>query len=258
MFMEKSRRRLFTLLFAAILAVPVTSVLGQEGSTEPSKQTAFVFSPANTVIYVSDFELDSENFQGDQSMHRAHQRSHIVNGPLRQSKDPATHAQNLLNLMATDIVQNLTKAGYKAQRLAATDVHPSEGVWVHGVFTELKEGNRLQRAVIGFGTGAAKMDLFVTMNDLSQPDQPLYTAAASGESKKKPGAAITMNPYAAAAKFVMEKNAPEKTIKKTAGDISKDIIVHLKQHEVPPVVQVGRDSAEGNRRFRRERGRSLS
>ena len=41
----------------------------------------------------------------------------------------------------------------------------------------------------------------------------------------------TMNPYVAAAKFVMEKNAPEKTIKKTADDISKDIIAHLKQHE---------------------------
>jgi hypothetical protein len=58
--------------------------------------------------------------------------------------------------------------------------------------------------------------------------------ATSGESGKKLGAAITMNPYAAATKFVMEKNAPEKTIKKTAGDISKDIIAHLKQHEVPP------------------------
>ena len=72
------------------------------------------------------------------------------------------------------------------------------------------------------------------MNDLSQPDQPLYRAASSGESENKPGAAIIMNPYVAAAKFVMEKNAPEKTIKKTAADISKDIIAHLKEHEVPP------------------------
>jgi Domain of unknown function (DUF4410) len=183
---------------------------------------------------VSDFELDSDNFQADQSMPRAHQHPHIVNGPLRQSKDPATQAQDLVNLMAKDIVQDLTKAGYKAHRLAATDVRPSEGVWVHGVFTELSEGNRLRRAVIGFGTGQAKMDLYVTMNDLSQPDQPLYTAGTSGESGKKPGAAITMNPYVAAAKFVMEKSAPEKTIRKTAGDISKDIIAHLKQHEVPP------------------------
>ena len=231
--MKNSRLLLFRLLCPAILALAASTVLGQEGSTEPSKQRPFVFSPANTIIYVSDFELDSENFQADQSMPRAHQRPHVINGPLRQSRDPATEAQNLVNLMATDIVQDLTKAGYKAQRLAATDVRPSEGVWVHGVFTQLSEGNRLRRAVIGFGTGQAKMDLYVTMNDLSQPDQPLYTAATSEESGKKPGAAITMNPYVAAAKFVMEKNAPEKTIKKTASDISKEIIAHLKQHEAP-------------------------
>jgi hypothetical protein len=233
MFMKNSRLLLYRLLCPAILALAASTVLGQEGSTEPSKQRPFVFSPANTVIYVSDFELDSENFQADQSMPRAHQRPHVINGPLRQSRDPATEAQNLVNLMAADIVQDLTKAGYKAQRLAATDVRPSEGVWVHGVFTQLSEGNRLRRAVIGFGTGQAKMDLYVTMNDLSQPDQPLYTAATTEESGKKPGAAITMNPYVAAAKFVMEKNAPEKTIKKTASDISKEIIAHLKQHEAP-------------------------
>lgn len=225
--------RLCTVLFPAILAVAVTSVLGQEGSTQPSKQAPFVFSPAKTVIYVSDFELDSENFQADQSMPRAHQRPHVLNGPLRGNKDPATQARDLVNLMATDIVQDLTKAGYKAQHLSATDVRPSEGVWVHGVFTELSEGNRVRRAVIGFGSGQAKMDLYVTMNDLARPGQPLYTAATSEESGKKPGAAITMNPYVAAAKFVMEKNAPEKTIKKTAGDISKEIIAHLKQHEAP-------------------------
>jgi Domain of unknown function (DUF4410) len=234
MSMKNSRLPLFALLLPTILAVATTSGLAQQGNTEPSKPAPFVFSPATTIIYVSDFELDSASFQGDQSMQRANQRAHVLNGPLRQSKDPATQAQNLVNLMAADIVQDLMKAGYKAERLAATDVHPSEGVWVHGVFTELNEGNRMQRAVIGFGTGEAKMDLYVTLNDLSRPDQPLYTTAASGESGKKPGAAITMNPYVAAAKFVMEKNAPEKTIKKTAGDISKDIIAHLKQHEAPP------------------------
>src|SRR4051812_38331012 len=103
MSMQNSRLPLFALLFLAILAVAVTSVFAQQGSTEPSKPTPFVFSPANTIIYVSDFELDSESFQADQSMRRAHPRPHVLNGPLRQSKDPATQAQKLVNLMATDI-----------------------------------------------------------------------------------------------------------------------------------------------------------
>jgi hypothetical protein len=41
---------------------------------------------------------------------------------------------------------------------------------------------------------------------------------------------ISLNPYVAAAKFVMEKNAPENTVKSTASAISKDIVVHLQQH----------------------------
>jgi hypothetical protein len=136
--------------------------------------------------------------------------------------------------MATDIVNDLRKAGYQAERLSATDVRPSTGVWVHGIFTELDEGNRLHRAVVGFGSGEVKMDLYVTMNDLSRPDQPLYNASESGQSGKKAGAAVTMNPYVAAAKFVLEKNASEKTVKKTASEISEDIMKHLKEHEVAP------------------------
>jgi hypothetical protein len=81
------------------------------------------------------------------------------------------------------------------------------------------------------------MDLYVTMNDLAHPDQPLYNVAESGDSGKKMGAVITMNPYVAAAKFVMEKNAPEKTVKKTASEISAEIIKRLKEHEAAPVAK---------------------
>jgi Domain of unknown function (DUF4410) len=91
----------------------------------------------------------------------------------------------MVDLMATDIVDDLKKAGHKAQRLSATDTRPTSGAWVHGVFTELDQGNRIHRAVIGFGAGEAKMDLYVTMNDLAHPDKPLYTAAESETSDKK-------------------------------------------------------------------------
>jgi hypothetical protein len=204
------------------------------GSTAQSQQTAtppaqqpFVFNPATTTIYVSDFELDAENFQADEGRTKVVQRPSIV----RKNHDPATQAKKMVDDMATDIVNDLKKAGYKAQRLSVSDPKPNVGVWVHGVFTELDEGNRIRRAVIGFGAGEAKMDLYVAANDLAHPEQPLYNVSESGDSGKKVGAAITMNPYVAAAKFVMEKNAPEKTIKKTAGDISQDLVTHLKQHQ---------------------------
>jgi hypothetical protein len=78
------------------------------------------------------------------------------------------------------------------------------------------------------------MELFVTLTDLARPHKPLYEASEDGASKNKPGAAITLNPYVAAAKFVMEKNAPEKTVKSTASAISKDVIEHLQPNPTSP------------------------
>ena len=42
-----------------------------------------------------------------------------------------------------------------------------------------------------------------------------------------PGAVVTMNPYVAAAKFVMEKNASEKDVKKTAAQIAEEIVKYM-------------------------------
>ncbi len=220
-----------TAFLVAVLCLPVLMVRAQQTPATPAQQKPFIFSPADTIIYVSDFDLDAENFQADEG--RPKVRPGIIEGPRKREQDPATQAKKMVDLMSTDIVNDLKKAGYKAQRIGTTNAPPSTGVLVHGVFTELDEGNRLRRAVIGFGAGEAKMDLYVTLSDLERPEQPLYNLSATENSGKKVGAAITMNPYVAAAKFVMEKNAPEKTIKKTASEISQDIIQHLKEHEAP-------------------------
>jgi len=222
-----------TLPLLGLFFFAIPSIDGWQATAPPppAPQAPFTFSKADSVIYVNDFELDAQNFQADEGRTKIVQRPGILQGPRQQEKDPAVQAKKMVDLMATEIVNDLKKAGYKAQRLSATDTRPTLGAWVHGVFTELDQGNRIHRAVIGFGAGEAKMDLYVTMNDLAHPGQPLYSASESSDSGKKPGAAITMNPYAAAAKFVMEKNAPEKTVKKTASEISEDIIKHLKEHE---------------------------
>jgi hypothetical protein len=182
-------------------------------------------------IYVSDFELDAENVQVDQGSVVSQRRPGILERPRKKDQsDPAAQAHKLVETMSQSIVSDLQKAGYKAQRLKNDSPKPTSGAWVHGIFTQVDEGSRLQRAVIGFGSGQAKMELFVTLTNLSSPEKPLYTSAQEGASKDKPGAVISLNPYVAAAKFVMEKNAPENTVKSTASAISKDIVVHLQQH----------------------------
>ena len=134
--------------------------------------------------------------------------------------------------MSKSLIDALHKAGYKEQRLGRGDPDPSVGALVTGVFTEVDEGNRTYRALIGFGADSAKMNLYVTMSDLSSPQKPLYNVARENTGGKKPGAAITLNPYAAVVKFAMEKNATEKTVRKTAFQISDEVVKHLKQYEV--------------------------
>jgi len=71
--------------------------------------------------------------------------------------------------------------------LTADEARPSVGAWVHGVFTQqADEGNRLHRAVIGFGSGQATMQLFVTLTDLASPQKPLYESAEKAQAKTSP------------------------------------------------------------------------
>jgi Domain of unknown function (DUF4410) len=189
-------------------------------------------------VYVSDFDLDAQNVKVDKGGIVGKIRPGLIERPSKRAQqDPEAQAQKLVDQMSKSLVEDLQKAGYKTQRLAAGDSRPASGAWVRGVFTEVDEGNRVRRAMIGFGSGEVKMDLYVTLADLSSPDQPLYNLAEDENSGKKLGAVITMNPYVAAAKFVMEKNAPEKTVKKTASAISAEVVKHLTEYETPPATQ---------------------
>jgi len=105
------------------------------------------------------------------------------------------------------------------------DPQPEAGALVHGAFTELDQGNRLHRAVIGFGAGEARMDSYVTMNDPARPDKPLYKDFESGTSGKN-GPNNYHEPLCGCVQVRNEKDATEKTIKKTASEFSKDIIMH--------------------------------
>ena len=44
-----------------------------------------------------------------------------------------------------------------------------------------------------------------------------------------PGAVVTMNPYVAAAKFVLQKNATERDIRRTAEQIVEEILKYGQQ-----------------------------
>jgi hypothetical protein len=187
-------------------------------------------------VYVADFELDSENFQGDQGVRGAlpGRLQSIGQGGLGQNlpqplatRDPAAEAQRIVNAMAEALVQGLTAKGMPARRLvAAGGALPRTGWLVSGVFTEVDEGNRLKRAVMGFGQGATQMEVQVGLSDLASPNPraPFAVFGTVKEHGEMPGAAVTMNPYVAAARFVMEKHATQRDVNSTADQIAAEMV----------------------------------
>jgi hypothetical protein len=201
------------------------SVLRSAQKTSPDK---------SKTIYVADFELDAQNVQPDETPGGRIRG----NGPLRRATgrgtgDAAQQAQHIVNLMSDSLVSDFQKAGYVAQRVAPGSESIGAGYLVKGVFTEVDQGNRVRRAVIGFGAGQVNMQLYVNVSDAAHPQENLYTLDKDDTSGKKPGAVITMNPIAAGAKFVMEKNASDKVVKKTAKQISEEVIQKINAGAVP-------------------------
>jgi hypothetical protein len=150
-------------------------------------------------------------------------------GLARQSHDPAQQAAQIVNLTAVSLTDDLNRAGVSAQRLPPGAPLPPEGWLVRGVFTEASQGNTMRRAVIGFGAGSPKMEVQVGVSDLAnQPDAPFVILGSVSDPERLPGGLVSRNPYVIAAKFVLEKGAPDRDVKSTAKAIA-DKIVELRE-----------------------------
>ena len=188
----RSSASVLAIFLAAMLVLPVPALLSAQKSSKTPDKTK--------TIYVADFELDAQNVTPDEGPGG---RSGVLhgNGPLRRATghgtgDPAQQAQHIVNLMSDSLVSDFQKAGYIAQRVAPGSESIGAGYLVKGVFTEVDQGNRVRRAVIGFGAGQVNMQLYVNVSDAAHPQENLYTLDKDDTSGEKPGAVITMNPIA--------------------------------------------------------------
>lgn len=181
-----------------------------------------------TIIYVADFELDAATIQHEAGILPE------TSGPLGRvgrrlsgaPQDPQTRARELVVSMAVSIVKKLTKSDLAASRLTPGMPLPRDGWLVRGIFTEVQEGNRLRRAMIGFGVGQTDLQVVAVIDNLSQgPPQPLYEVATEADSGKPPGAApmLVLSPYGAAVRFVMAGGDLKKNVKQTAAQIAAQV-----------------------------------
>jgi len=186
------------------------------------------------MVYVSDFAIDVAEVKEDGGIlgQRGLLRGGILQrrGPLEREQDPAALAANLVRQLAASIVEGLNSRNVSAVRIPKDQSVPDKGWLVRGQFLQVDEGNRLRRAVIGFGEGATDMQIQVEVCNLgSHPDTPFLAFGTQTGSGKKPGAVVTMNPYVAAAKFVLSKNATEEDVHHAGAEIAAEIVKYMKE-----------------------------
>jgi len=205
------------------LAGKITGEVKVHSRTDETQRPA---SPPKT-IYVKDFELDSDSAQQESGGPGRGLVGRVL-PRISQRDDPAKKARKLVDLMSDSLVEGFSKKGIDARRALPGMPLPGDGWLIRGVFTEVDQGKRVIRATIGFGAGSTSMEVYVSVSDLGgNPDAPFVIFGTEKDPGKMPGAVVTMNPYVAAAKFVMEKNASDKDVKKTAGQIVTELVNYM-------------------------------
>jgi hypothetical protein len=131
--------RVLALLFAVCLAA-CGSAQGDK-RVQPAAGNA-----AKPVVYVSDFVVEKVD-TGSGLLPALAQRHRLLGNLLPgAAKDAATLSRHVVDLMATSLVERIGDAGMVAVRLAPGSPLPAQGV--RGVFTEIDQGNRMQRTLM--------------------------------------------------------------------------------------------------------------
>jgi hypothetical protein len=181
---------------------------------------------------VSDFELDAADITPDQSRLSRARRLAGSLSPLHLSEqDPQKKSQALVASMSETLIGDLRRDGIDARRLPGDAPLPAQGWLVRGVFLAVDEGNRVKRAVVGFGAGQGKIELAVAIDALPvESPAPLYQTVEGQSDKHAPGAIIKLNPYVAAARYVMAGNDEQADIKQAAGQVADSVAARVKAH----------------------------
>jgi Domain of unknown function (DUF4410) len=138
-------------------------------------------------------------------------------------KTPAEEANALVNAVSDNIIRALTEAGYDARRLSAGAPLPQQGVRLRGVFAEADDQNRARRLLVGGEPVGPNIILYVAVNNLKKPEQPLYELASPPAPDPRHGPVITVTSYAPAERFELSRDPSADELKQVAAKIAADL-----------------------------------
>lgn len=205
----------------ATAARPASS--SASASAPATIQATLVAKPRPVVV--RDFKFDVSQLHTDSGLASGRQGpARRIMGNLRPEETPTQKATRFAGLLSDTIASELAALKIPATRELLGAPLPTEGLVVGGEFLQVDEGNRLKRAVVGFGSGSSEVLVRVAVYDLAQSrTQPLLVYGTGTGSKPMPGGIVSMNPYAMAAKYVLSHNASEKDMRRLGKQIAKDL-----------------------------------
>lgn len=197
------------------------------------QQLADAPSASPRIVFVKDFEVDPAAIESHEGILADLPGPGRVVDRVVYGQEPAAKlGPELVNRMSNDLVRDIKKAGLDAVRLAGNEPLPTNGWLVRGTFRRVDEGNRLRRSIVGFGSGKTDIVLAVLIEDLSQgPARPLVELETERHSRALPGAApfIAINPYSAAARFVLAGGDLRRNVSRAAAEIAREVVAQVKQ-----------------------------
>ena len=203
------------------------------------REVATVSEVKPRIVYVADFTLDPQSINietgvlpvppvtSDKSDESETLFSRLAGMPTERT----VRARELVNLMATSLVEELRNLGLNAYRLSANDQTVSNGWLVSGTFIRIDEGNRIRRALIGFGNGKTELQVLTSLSDLTTgAPRPFCELGTSARSSKGPGAIILFDPYDAIGRFMLGGLDLDKNVMESANRIAKKIAYVIQHH----------------------------
>lgn len=249
----------FSVLLPFLALSAAASPNPQQPSPEPNAPQPPSAAPAGApVVYVSDFDLDvvqrkpapkppaTRTSPRSKPAGTSSSTSRAVSGVPRNGPFPATEstasqsteadaseaskeetpadqANTLVKAVSENIIRALTQAGFDARHVSANEPLPKSGVRVRGVFAEADEMNRARRLLVGGEPTGPNIILYVGVNNLKNPDQPLYVLADPPANDPRHGPVITVTSYAPAARYEMSRDASGEELQKLSKQIAADL-----------------------------------
>lgn len=155
-------------------------------------------------VYISDFELFAAAATDPNKRNAAESAKRPENPIYSDADSAAVQARRVMDAFAITLVETFQKNGYTASRL--TGSLPSTGVLLRGVFAESDDMNRIRRAILGAGSTAPSLMLYVGTFNLAHEDQPLYQLAPVQSLDSRFGPVISLNAYIPLVKYEVDKD----------------------------------------------------